>query len=133
MGGHLAFPYRFTPDGDTATTPAGPAHVRQMLDQLLFTSQGERLNHPDFGCGLLELVFEPTSSGAVAGLAAVVRAGVQQWLGDVIELTDVAVTSLADLGSPGASGLDVSISYVTLADGRPATDAFTVSAGIDAR
>lgn len=132
MSGHLAFPYRFTPIGDTATTPAGPAHVRQMLEQLLFTSKGERVNHPDFGCGLLELVFEPTSPGAVAGLAAVVRAEVQQWLGDVLELTDVAVSELADVGSPGDSGLDVSVSYVMRADGRPATDVFTVAAGAGA-
>jgi uncharacterized protein len=133
MDGHLAFPYRFTPEGDTATTPPGAAHVRQMLEQVLFTSQGERVNHPDFGCGLLELVFEPTSPGAVAGLAAVVRAGVQQWLGDVLELTDVAVTSLEDVGSPGDSGLDVSVSYVLRADGQPATDVFTVSSGSGTR
>jgi phage baseplate assembly protein W len=128
MGGHLAYPYRVTLDGVTATTPAGPAHVRQMLEQLLFTAPGERVNHPDFGCGLLELVFEPTSTGAVAGLAAVVRANVQQWLGDVLELTDVAVTPLTDVGSPGDGGLDVSVTYAVRADGQPATDVFTVAA-----
>ena len=62
----IAFPYRLTESGTTARS-SGHDHVREMLEQLLFTNRGERINHPDFGCGLLELVFEPSvSSSAVS-------------------------------------------------------------------
>ena len=36
-------------------------HIRDMIHQVLFTNPGERVNHSDFGCGLLQLVFMPNS------------------------------------------------------------------------
>jgi phage baseplate assembly protein W len=113
---HLAFPYRLDASGATATA-VGSEHVSQMLEQLLFTAPGERVNHPDFGCGLLDLVFEPSSDALGAALTAVIGAAVQQWLGDVIELGRVDVEA-------SEATLSITVSYVVRADGRPETARF---------
>ena len=55
------FPYRVDGRGRTALAESDDAHIRELLEQVLFTVPGERVNRPDFGCGLLQLVFEPNS------------------------------------------------------------------------
>lgn len=114
---NLAFPYHLEPAGTTAAS-SGDAHIRQMLEQLLFTSPGERVNHPDFGCGLLDLVFEPLAARVPGDLTTMVSASVQQWLGDLIALSRLDVTS-------NESTVSIGVSYVVLADGGPATATFT--------
>jgi hypothetical protein len=88
-----AFPYHLY-QGHTALAPTADEHVRQMLEQLLFTRPGERVNRPDFGCGLLDLVFGPNTPELAAALRVTISAAVQQWLGDVIELQMVAVEAV---------------------------------------
>jgi phage baseplate assembly protein W len=89
---NIDFPFRF--DGRGRTTLAGEAnHIRDMIEQFLFTSPGERVNRPDFGSGLLGMVFEPNSPEIAAALQATVQADLQRWLGDVIEVLAVDVTS----------------------------------------
>ena len=114
----LAFPYHFDPSGRSATSGAD-AHVRQMLEQLLFTSPGERVNRPDFGCGLLDLVFGPNPPQLAAGLTAVITASIQQWLGDVVELTGLLVESVD-------STLAIDISYIVRTTGKAGTASFAV-------
>ena len=67
--------------------------TRDMIEQLLFTSPGERVNRPDFGCGLLKLVFAPNSPELAQTLQGVVQASIQRWLGDLIELRHLEVTA----------------------------------------
>jgi len=62
-----------------------------MIGQVLFTSPGERVNRPSFGCGLLQLVFEPNSEELAAATQLQVHGALQQWLGDVIEVQEVNV------------------------------------------
>ena len=64
-----------------------------MIEQFLFTNAGERVNRPDFGSGLLQLVFAPNSPELAAAVQFTVQAGLQRWLGDVIEVQAVEVTS----------------------------------------
>ena len=64
-----------------------------MIEQLLFTNPGERVNRPDFGSGLLQLVFAPNSPELAAALQFTVQAALQRWLGDVIDLQSLEVTS----------------------------------------
>jgi len=92
-------------------------HVRDLIQQVLFTAPGERVNRPDFGCGLLELVFEPNSSMLAAAVQLRVRGSLQRWLGDLIEVLDVRV--IAD-----DSRLEVDIEYVRLVDGEIVADRF---------
>ena len=91
-GTHLAWPYGFDAAGRTACV-GHEEHVKQMLAQLLFTNAGERVNRPDFGSGLLQLVFAPNSPELATALQFNMRAAIQQWLGDVVELNALEVTS----------------------------------------
>lgn len=87
------FPYAIDGRGRTATT-AGDEHIRDLIEQLLFTTPGERVNRPDFGSGLLQLVFAPASPEMAATTQFLVQAGLQQWLGDRIQVEDVGVTAV---------------------------------------
>jgi len=89
---NIDFPFHFSRLGRTATTDDDD-HIRDMIEQFLFTNAGERVNRPDFGSGLLQLVFAPNSPELAATLQHTVQAGLQQWLGDVIEVQSLAVTS----------------------------------------
>jgi phage baseplate assembly protein W len=88
---NISFPFRFDGRGRTAEAN-DPAHIRDMIEQVLFTAPGERVNRPDFGCGLLQLVFAPNSSELATATQFLVQGALQQSLGDIINLTNVAVT-----------------------------------------
>lgn len=89
---NLDFPFRLEPSGRTATTdPDG--HIRDMVEQLLFTAPGERVNRPGFGTGLLQLLFLPNSEPLAAATQAAVRGALGQWLGDLVAVEDVEVTA----------------------------------------
>jgi phage baseplate assembly protein W len=89
---NIDFPFHFDSRGWTAGTDDAD-HIRDMIEQFLFTSPGERVNRPDFGSGLLRMVFEPNSPELAAALQFTIQAGLQRWLGDVIELQTLEVTS----------------------------------------
>jgi phage baseplate assembly protein W len=89
---NVDFPFRFDGRGRTAETDADD-HIRDLIEQVLFTSPGERVNRPGFGCGLKRLVFAPNSVELVAATQAIVQGALQQWLGDLIEVEDVLVES----------------------------------------
>lgn len=89
---NVDYPYRFDARGRTAETDTSD-HIRDMIKQVLFTSPGERVNRPDFGCGLQRLVFAPNSDELAAASQFLVQGALQQWLGDLIELNDVEVLS----------------------------------------
>ena len=87
---NVDFPYAVDGRGRTAEAD-DEAHIRDMIGQVLFTSPGERVNRPSFGCGLLQLVFEPNSEELAAATQLQVHGALQQWLGDVIEVQEVTV------------------------------------------
>lgn len=91
-GFDIDFPFHFDSRGRTATT-ARDDHVRDMIEQLLFTNPGERVNRPDFGSGLLQLVFAPNNSELAAALQFTMQAALQRWLGDVIQIEALEVDS----------------------------------------
>jgi phage baseplate assembly protein W len=88
----LDYPFHFDAAGRTATTDAAD-HLRDMLEQLLLTSPGERVNRPDFGSGLLQLVFAPNSPELAAALQLSVQAAIDTWLGDVVAVERLEITS----------------------------------------
>src|SRR4028118_1316131 len=81
---NIDFPFHFDARERTALT-GDDDHIRDMIEQLLFTNPGERVNRPDFGSGLLQMVFAPNSPEIAAALQFTVQASLQQWLGDVIQ------------------------------------------------
>lgn len=89
---NIDFPFHFDSRGRTATT-GDDDHIRDMIEQLLFTSPGERVNRPDFGSGLLQLVFAPNSPELAAALQYTMQAALQRWLSDVIEVQALDVSS----------------------------------------
>lgn len=89
---NIDFPFHFDSLGRSASTD-DEDHIRDMIEQFLFTNAGERVNRPDFGSGLLQLVFAPNSVELAATLQFTIQAGLQRWLSDVITVEMVEVTS----------------------------------------
>lgn len=89
---NIDYPFHFDSRGRTATT-GDDDHIRDMIEQFLFTNPGERVNRPDFGSGLLQMVFAPNSPELASALQFTIQAGLQQWLGDLIEVQALEVTS----------------------------------------
>jgi phage baseplate assembly protein W len=89
---NIDFPFHFDSRGRTAVTDDAD-HIRDMVEQLLFTSPGERVNRPDFGSGLLRMVFEPNSPEIAAALQFTIQAAIQRYLGDLVEVRALNVTS----------------------------------------
>lgn len=114
-----AFPFQIDASSQQTSQAGYPAHVGQMVRQLLLTSPGERVNRPQFGCGLRSLVFAPNGDALAATVKLRVVQGLGQWLAGVVTVTDVAV------GSPGPGTLEVTVTY-TLAETQ-ATQAVTVT------
>lgn len=98
------YPFRLDGRGRSATTDL-PGHVRDLVEQLLFTAPGERVNRPTFGTGLLQLVFLPNSEPLATATQAAVRGALSQWLGDVIAVEDVSATAVD-------ARLEVQVRYV---------------------
>ncbi|TWV32613.1 GPW/gp25 family protein [Streptomyces misionensis] len=112
----IAFPFHADRRGRTAH--ARPAeHIHDLVEQLLFTSPGERVMRPDFGCGLLDLVFAPTAPELVSTLELAVQAALQRWLGDLIEVVSLDIDC-------GDDTVRVQLSYLVRATGAVREDLF---------
>jgi phage baseplate assembly protein W len=109
-------PFHVDDLGRTATTTADD-HLYDLIEQVLFTSPGERVMRPTFGSGLLRLVFEPASSELVSATQMFVQGSLQQWLGELIAVEGVVVDS--DEGT-----LRVTVQYVIRRTKERRSDAF---------
>ena len=92
MSSYVAFPYRTDGRGRTHEA-AREAWLHGLIEQLLFTLPGERVNRPDFGCGLMQLVFAPNSPELAVTVQALVQASLQQLLGQLLRIDEVAASS----------------------------------------
>ena len=92
---NVDFPYRIDNRGRTADTDDND-HIRDMIEQVLFTSPGERVNRPTFGSGLMQLVFQPNSDELAATTQYLVQGSLQQWLGDLIDVNEVSVENIEE-------------------------------------
>jgi uncharacterized protein len=111
---NIDYPFHFDGRGRTAATTYAD-HIRDMIEQFLMTSPGERVNRPGFGSGLQQMVFEPNSAELAAALQFSMRAALQLELGDVIEVESLEVTG-------EEATLSVAISYVIRQTGERRTD-----------
>ena len=114
---HLDFPYHYDGRGRTAVT-SDDDHIRDLIEQVLFTSPGERVMRPDFGCGLLAMVFEPNDPSLAATTQMLVQGALQQYLGDLIAVLGVEVEVFDGV-------LRVTVRYASLRDGSQKLDTFT--------
>jgi uncharacterized protein len=115
------FPYRFDSRGRTAEI-AEADHIRDLIYQVLFTSPGERVMRPDFGSGLLQLVFAPYSDVLAATTQMLVQSALQRWLGDVILVEAVTVEAQE-------ATLVVTVQYVIRKSGARVTETFVQGSG----
>jgi hypothetical protein len=114
---YLNYPFFIDGRGRTAATDRD-RHIRQMIEQVLFTNPGERVNRPDFGCGLRRMVFMPNSQPLAAATQALVKGALQQWLQNEIQVETVEVTAVDSV-------LTVSIAYTNRESGERQIDQFT--------
>lgn len=92
MSTNIYFPYQF--DGRGRTQQASlQDYVKQLVEQVLFTSPGERVNLPDFGSGLLQLPFAPNSVEMAAATQFAVQAALQKWLSNYVKVQSVVATA----------------------------------------
>jgi len=89
---NIDYPFHFDGRGRTALTDTDD-HIRDMIEQILFTNPGERVNRPDFGSGVMQLIFTPNSPELATALQFTMQAALQRWLGDLIEVQALDVTS----------------------------------------
>lgn len=85
-------PYGFDTRGRTSLADETD-HIEDMIEEFLFTAAGERVMLPEFGSGLLQMLFAPNSPEVAAALQFGVQAGLQRWLGDLIEVRDLTAES----------------------------------------
>jgi Bacteriophage baseplate protein W len=102
----LDFPFHVDGRGRTAATDADD-HLRDLIEQVLFTAPGERVMRPEFGSGLLRLVFEPGGPELVAATQHLAQGALQQELGHLIAVESVDV-------SQQEGALSVDVGYVAL-------------------
>jgi Bacteriophage baseplate protein W len=118
---YLDFPFDFDGSGRAARTDPDD-HVRDMIYQLLFTNPGERVNLPDFGCGVLQMVFRPNSDVLAAASQLLIQGSIQQWLGDVVSVQQLEVTAVDEQ-------LQILVVYIRKDTGQQVQLTFTAPTG----
>lgn len=116
MREYFDHPFDVDGRGRVAVTPPDD-HIRDLIWQVLFTSPGERVNRPDFGCGLQTLVFQPNSTALAAATQFIVQGSLQRWLGDRIVVERVRINAEHEV-------LTVEVSYVRRDTGQRQADVF---------
>jgi phage baseplate assembly protein W len=116
MREYFDHPFDIDAHGRVAVTTPDD-HVRDLIWQVLFTAPGERVNRPDFGCGLQQQVFAPNSGALAAATQFLVHGALQRWLSDRITVERVRIT-------PENEVLTVEVSYVRRDTGQRHEDLF---------
>jgi phage baseplate assembly protein W len=98
-------------------------HVRDLIEQVLFTNPGERVNRPDFGAGLDQLLFGPSSSEVASTVQSLVQGALQQWLSDRLRVETVEITA-------DGPTLRIDVQYTLLRNGESRGASFERSTGL---
>lgn len=101
---NIGYPFRIDGSGRTGTDTYED-HIRHLIEQVLFTVPGERVNLPDFGSGLIQLVFGAPNDEMVAATQFLIQGSLLKWLGDLIDVDGVEVQDKE-------GKLDITVSYV---------------------
>lgn len=88
---HLAFPFAIANGLPRTVNLTG--YIPQLIEQILFTAPGERVNRPNFGCGISQLVFQPLEEDAAVSLQQMLQAQLQQYITDYAEIVSLSVSS----------------------------------------
>lgn len=107
---NIDFPFRIDRRGRVAAA-ADPKHVLDLIEQLLLTSPGERVNQPDFGSGVMQFVFTPNSPELAAATQFTMQAALQKYLNDLIRVQSLKVTCIDSV-------LSIDLQYILLQTGQ---------------
>lgn len=118
MTGYLSFPYQIDASGQTATTDLS-TYVQNLILLVLETDPGERVNRPDFGAGLRQLVFSGMDPTLASAAETLVRSKLLQFLGNAISINSLAVTL-------GDEAVTVDLTYFVTHSQSAATTSITV-------
>jgi phage baseplate assembly protein W len=102
-----AFPFRIDPSSRQGMQTDYTTHVDQMIRQVLLTSPGERIDLPEFGCGLRQLIFAPHSSALDAATNLMVQQALNRWLAGIITVQKVNVIPLDQLTDPAQLSIEI--------------------------
>ena len=103
------YPFKIDGTGRTARVDEHELYIKQLIEQVLFTTVGERVNRPSFGTRINQLVFAPNSEELSTTTTILVKGALQQWLGGLIRIIDVDAKA-------EESTLNISITYSILKD-----------------
>jgi phage baseplate assembly protein W len=110
MEAHTTFGFPFAVnEAGRISASGGDAAIRGKIIQVLFTAPGERVNLPEFGCGLFNLAFEPNSEILAAAMEFTIGQALTRWLRDEIMVDNVSVEALE-------STVSVEVSYTRQQD-----------------
>ena len=109
MATGFGFPFGVSQEGSIVPDPDENVDLRGKIIQVLFTTPGERVNHPDFGCGLFNLVFDPANTILGAATEFTVGAALTRWLGDQLLVDGVNVTTADE-------SVTVEVAYISRKD-----------------
>jgi phage baseplate assembly protein W len=116
----VAFQFAFDSSGRTASAADQDQHVRDLIEQVLLTAPGERVNRPTFGTGTGQLVFAPNSDTLAIAQQKLIQGGLQQWLSDLITVQSVQVEN-------NAATLVITVQYTVIQTQRAQAAQFVVS------
>ncbi len=109
MATGIDFPFAVSPAGRIATEADENEVLCGKIIQVLFTTAGERVNQPDFGCGLFNLVFDPNNTIMAAAAEFTVGQALTRWLGEEIVVGGVDVRAFDE-------ALTVEVAYIRRSD-----------------
>jgi Bacteriophage baseplate protein W len=110
-----AYPLRIDGGSQQAAQAPYAQHVEQMIEQILLTAPGERVDMPQFGCGLRQLLFAPITSQLDAMLNLQITQALGKYLAGIITVSAISVTTSEDDGALDPGTVLVTIAY-TLVD-----------------
>lgn len=115
--GWLSAPYRIDGSGRTALTRDPRRHARDLIEAVLFTAPGERVNRPDFGSGLLDMLFDTNNQALETAADFLIQSAIQKHLSEVLTVTQLSLRRDEGL-------LEISLSYVLRETGEAVSDSF---------
>ncbi len=115
---NIPFPFAVSATGLVQTTEPSD-HIFQMIQQILFTSPGERVNRPQFGSELRRLVFAPADATLTAAVESMAQSVLHQWLGDIIKIEAIEIQTAAET-------VTVNVQYSEIINGKRRVAQMTV-------
>lgn len=113
----LSAPYRIDGSGRTALTGDIRRHARDLIEAVLFTSPGERVNRPDFGSGLLDMLFDTNNQALETAADFLIQSAIQRHLSEVLTVSELSLRRDEGL-------LEITLSYVLRDTGEAVSDTF---------